>query len=203
MEFAEIGGGGALEAMVAVDGGVDLGGRKSEPIFGWGVLQAFHFTELQEGRGFLHGGLVCRFAGGLELLQDSEVLLDGAVQALLVEGEELELLRLLSEDVRHGEGGVDLGNVGAGLAAILKLAEGEEVVFNGADPIQTPAVGGDALGELGLHGSVGGEARNEGFGELVVGGAVFVGHGGDLAGEAVTECVEAGAVAASVRTRTC
>ena len=37
----------------------------------------------------LHGGFVFRFAGGLEGLQDGQVLLDGAVQALLIEGEEL------------------------------------------------------------------------------------------------------------------
>ena len=97
--FAEIGCGGALEALFAVDGGVDLGIRKYEPIAGWDVFQAFHFTEFQEGGCFLHGGFALGFAGGLEGLQQGEVLLDGAVDALLVEGEELELLRLLGEDV--------------------------------------------------------------------------------------------------------
>ncbi len=80
-----------MEAMGAVDGGVDLGGRKNEPIFGWEVLQAFHFTEFQEGCCFLHGGFVFGFARGLEGLQDGEVLLERPVDALLVEGEEPEL----------------------------------------------------------------------------------------------------------------
>jgi hypothetical protein len=31
--FAEIHCGGALEALFAVDGGVDFGGRKNEPVF--------------------------------------------------------------------------------------------------------------------------------------------------------------------------
>ena len=44
-EAAEIGGGGAFEALFAVDGGVDFVIRKNEPIFGWGVLYASHFTE--------------------------------------------------------------------------------------------------------------------------------------------------------------
>ena len=37
-ELAEIGRRGALEALVAVDGGVDLGGRKREAIVRWEVL---------------------------------------------------------------------------------------------------------------------------------------------------------------------
>jgi len=49
--------------------------------------------------------------------------------ALLLKSEELELFRFQGEDVCRSEGGVDLGDVGPGLAAILKLAEGEEVVF--------------------------------------------------------------------------
>jgi len=58
----------------------------------------------------------------------------------------------------------------------------------------TPAVGGDALSELDLHGSVGGEVVHEGFGESVVSGAIFIGHGGDLASEPMTPRVHAGAL---------
>src|ERR1700733_14364806 len=93
-ESAEIGGGGAFEALVAVDGGVDFVIRKNEPIFGWGVLYASHFTEFQEGGCLLHGGFLLGFAGGLELLEQGHVFLDGAVDALLVEREELQLFRL-------------------------------------------------------------------------------------------------------------
>jgi hypothetical protein len=111
-------------------------------------------------------------------LEDGEVRLNGPVDALLVKGQQLELLRFEGEDARADEGGVDLGNIGAGLAGVLKLAQGEEVVLDGADAIQTPTIDGDALGELGLHGAFGCEAFDEGLGELVVGGAIFVGHGG-------------------------
>jgi hypothetical protein len=135
-------------------------------------------------------------------LQHGEILLDGTVDALLVKGEQLELLRFQGENARGDECCVDFGDVGAGLAGVLKLAEGEEVVLYSADPIQTLAVGGDALGELGFHGSVGHEALDEGFGELVVGGAVFVGHCRDLACKAVTERVEAGTLSALFRLRT-
>jgi hypothetical protein len=105
LEFAEIGCRGALEALVTVDDGVDLVIRKREPIwfgirrttnlrlcgFRRDVLQASHFTELEESGCFLHGGFVFSFAGGLEGLEHGEVLLDGPVDALLVEREELEL----------------------------------------------------------------------------------------------------------------
>jgi hypothetical protein len=72
----EIGGCGALEAPDPVDGGVDLGIRKNEPVPGWGVLRASHFAEFQERGSFLHCCFVLRPAGGLERLQDGEVFLD-------------------------------------------------------------------------------------------------------------------------------
>src|SRR5271165_270116 len=89
LEFAEIRCRCAFEALVAVDGGVDFSGRKREPILRWEVLQASHFTELEECGSLLHGDFVFRFAGGLEGLQYGEVLLKGPVDALLVEREEL------------------------------------------------------------------------------------------------------------------
>jgi hypothetical protein len=85
--------------------------------------------------------------------------------------------------VRSGEGRVDLFVLGAEFATVLLNAEREEVVFDGADAIETPTVGGDALGELDLHGAIGCEAFHESFGELVVSGSVFLGHGGHLTGK--------------------
>ena len=121
-------------------------------------------------------------------MQDGEVLLQAPVDALLVEREELELLRLYGEDACGGEGGVEL-DIGAKRARVFVEAEGEKVVFDRADSIETPAVGGDALGELDLHGSFGREVFHESGRESVVGGAIFLGHGRDLAGEPVTESV--------------
>jgi len=187
-----------LETLFAVDGGVDLGGRKNEPIEGGGVLQPSHFTELEESGGFFLLCFAVDFASSLQGLEHGEVLLNGAVEALLIEGKELELLRLHGEDARAGEGSVDLYVIGE-LATIFVETEGEEVVFDRADPIESPAVGGDALGKLGLHGSLGREVFDESFRERVMGGTVFVGHRGDLAGEAVAERVEAGALLALFR----
>jgi len=52
---------------------------------------------------------------------------------------------------------------------------------------------------LDLHGSFGRQVFDEGLGEFVVGGTVLVGHGGDLARDAVTERVHAGAFGAFFR----
>jgi hypothetical protein len=71
-------------------------------------------------------------------------------------------------------------------------AESEEVIFEGTRAVETPTVGGDALGDLEFHFSFGREAPDEGLGEFVVSDAVLIGHGGDLAGEAVTERVHTG-----------
>src|SRR5579863_6956792 len=138
--FGEIGGSGAVEALVAVDGGVDLVIRKYKAVLRWGVFQTPHFTEFEQAGSFLHFGGALRFAGGLEGLQHGEVLLDAAVDALLVEREELELLRLHREDSRGGQGGVDLFVVRAEFAAVLVETEGEEVVFDGANSVETPAI---------------------------------------------------------------
>jgi len=127
--FAEIRGRGSFEALLAVNGGVDITGRKKEPILSGirrRILQTLHFTEVKEDGRFLHGGFALCFAGGLERLQQGEVLLNGAVQPLLVEREELELFRLHGENARGREGGIDLFVVGE-LAAVLVEARAKRL----------------------------------------------------------------------------
>jgi hypothetical protein len=91
-------------------------------IFGRLILQAFHFAELKEAGGLPHFDLALGFAGGLEGFEQGQVLFYGAVEALLIEGE--ELVRLLGEDAGGGEGGVDLRLLGAELAGVLMETEG-------------------------------------------------------------------------------
>jgi hypothetical protein len=138
---AKIRRGGAGKALPAVDGGVDFGSRKNEPILRGSVFQTSHFTELKEAGGIPHFDFALGFAGGLEGLQLREVLLNGAVQPLLIKGEELELLRLQGEDARGGECGIDLRIIGAEVAGVFLKAEGKEVVLDGAGSVETPAVG--------------------------------------------------------------
>ena len=81
----------SLQSAVLVDGSVDFGVRKNEAIFDWFVAQALHFTELEELLRFLHFGFAFGKAGGLQGLERNQVLLEVAIDALLVEGQELEL----------------------------------------------------------------------------------------------------------------
>ena len=77
----------SLQSAVLVDGSVDFGVRKNEAIFDWFVAQALHFTELEELLRFLHFRFAFGDACGLEALQQGEVLLDAAIEALIVEGQ--------------------------------------------------------------------------------------------------------------------
>jgi hypothetical protein len=120
---------------------------KKRIIFGRGILHSSHFTEFQESGRFFHGGHVLRFAGGLELLQHGQVLLNRPVQALLAEREELELLRLEGEDTGCGQGRIDLIVLEVKSSAVFVESEGEEIVLDGADPpTKVPPVAGTPRG---------------------------------------------------------
>jgi hypothetical protein len=54
----------------------------------------------------------------------------------------------------------------------------------------------DEVRKLHFEGTFGRQAVDNGVAESVVGGAVFVSHDGDLAGDAVTDAVEPGALLA-------
>ena len=198
-EFGEIGGRGLFEAMLAFQARTDFADRKNEPIFSGLIFQTIHFSDLKKLDSFLHFYFTLRFSGGLEGLQEGEVALHGFVEALFVQGEELELVRFPGKDAGGVEGGIDLLVIGVKLAGVALLAQGEEVVFDGAGPVESPTVGGDALGQLGCHSALGGEAADESLRKLFVSGALLIGHRRDLAGEAVTERVQAGALAALYR----
>jgi hypothetical protein len=74
----------------------------------------------------------------------------------------------------------EIGDCGT-LEALLAVEGGVDLVIRNSKPILRR------------------EVFYESFGELVVGGSVFVGHRGDSVGEAVTEPVHAGTVAAGLR----
>ena len=114
------------------------------------------------------------FAGCLQRLEQTEVLLETAVDALLVEGQEFEVLRFDCEDARGDERGVDLRVLGGDFAGVIREANGEEVVFDGARAVETPAIGGYALSQLGFQGPLGHHGGDHGGGECVVSDAVFV-----------------------------
>jgi hypothetical protein len=114
-----------------------------------------HFTELQEFFGVLDFVMALLFAGCLERLEHGEVFLQAAVDTLLVERQEFEVFRFGGEDSRGGVCGLDLRVFFGEFIGVLGEAEGEEVVFDGARSVETPAVGRDTLGELDFEGPFG------------------------------------------------
>ncbi len=67
---------------------------------------------LRKENGFLLGDGVCFAAGLLQRREGGRVLLDGAMDALLVEGNEGEEFRLLDPGRAFGEGVIDFGVAG-------------------------------------------------------------------------------------------
>ena len=99
-----------------------------------------------------------------------------AVDALLVDGQEAELVGL-------GEEGFCVGESELEFAALMLVAEGEDVGLYRYGAVEPPVVLGYRVRELALDGRFGMEALDEIVAEGVVGFAVFGGQA-DLAGEA-------------------
>ena len=150
---------------------------------------SFAFRELgEEGDLFgdaLEGGLALL----LEVVEHLLVLSDAVLDAVLVEGEELEVLALGEPDAGLGEGDVDLG-VAGGAVGGLADADGVDGAFDGDAAVEGPAVGGDGLDEVGFQAADGGEGLVDAGAVFAVGDLVVGGQDVDLAGEAVAVGVE-------------
>jgi membrane protein len=121
-------------------------------------------------------------------------LVDAALDAVLVEGEELEVLALGEPDAGLGEGDVDLG-VAGGAVGGLADADGVDGAFDGDAAVEGPAVGGDGLDEVGFQAADGGQGLVDAGAVFAVGDLVVGGQDVDLAGEAVAVGVEGARVA--------
>ena len=142
-------------------------------------------------------GLLVGFAaGGLESAELGGVLFDGAVDALLVEGDEGEETGLLDPGLAFGQGVVDFVVAGFGFAGVAVDAFGEDVVLDGAGALEAPAVFGYRLDEVGFLNADGGEFGVIGLAVSAEGFGLFGSVDVDFAGESVFEGVEAGAALA-------
>lgn len=174
------------EAVIAVNGAVDFGIRKFEPIFDGIEGDTVGEAVLGEEAGFLHPAMAAGVALVPELTQLVQIALHAAMNALLIQAEEVELARVIEEGLGFGERVADF-------TAIAAAAEGEDVGLDGGDAVETPCIPGYELRELLLDGRFGSEGGDDAVTEGVVSFAFFLGKDGHLAGEAVTQIIAAGA----------
>lgn len=145
-------------------------------------------------RGGLRLGRRSGFAIGLQLAEQGEIALDVALDAVFVEGEELEILALGEPDAGLGEGRVHFFVAGGG-AIVAGEAEGKDGAFDGGSALETPAVVGDGLHEVGLHGSDGGEGLVDAAAVFLIGRLVGGREDVDLTGQSVAVSVEGAGIA--------
>jgi hypothetical protein len=202
---------GLYEARSAIDCALDFLTRKNEPIIGdggrridarlgrcsVGVLLGVIVVDgmLLRGRylaqqaDLLKRFLTLSFPFGLKILELPAILFDGTVDALLIEGEPLKVPGLIEEGAGAGERGVDFGMVDVNVGGLGEVAEGQDVVFDGADTLQTPEVLSDQGCELKLERVIRLEAVDKFLTELVVRAAVFLIHDADLASDAMAQSI--------------
>jgi hypothetical protein len=201
---------GLVEALIPVDEAADSSARKIGPnlqyfrreVGGRIVRFALAIGKLGEQLGFFERLLKDGFAFGPQGTELGHILLDGAVDALLIESQELEIFALGDPGVGFGERFVN-GNLGGvfsnspeGVAELTEYASSEDAGFDGAGAFQAPVIFGDGLGQLGFEGADGFEGFADAGAVLVESLVLFGGEKADLAGEAVTISVEAGAMLA-------
>ena len=144
---------------------------------------------LAQEAGLLERFLALALPFGLEFLELPAIFLDGAIDALLVQGEPLEVFGVIEEGLGPSERGVDFGVIHVYVTSLREVAEGEDVVFDGADTLQAPEVLCDEGCELEFERVLRPEAIDEILNEFVMRGAVFDGGDADLAGDAVAQSV--------------
>ena len=189
---------GLVQVLFAGDQRLDFGARKNElpggEIGGHLVGFTFAFGQLGEEYGFFDGLLTGGQAFGPLGAEFGHVLLDGALDTLLVKRQQLDVPSFGEPGFGLRDGLVEL-TLADGLGKILRhLADSEDAGFEGAGAFEAPLVFGDGLGEFDLQ-------RADGFEGFVNAGAVLLEgfvlvdcEEMDLAGEAVTIGVEARAM---------
>ena len=116
---------------------------------------------------------------------------DGAFEALFIEREQVEFACAVKVGLGLAESGVAGGVVITELAGVGLDTEGEDVVFDGFDAVETPVFVGDLAEDLGFEEVFGFVCFLEFSVVSVIGGAIFAGEEDSLAGEAMAESVEA------------
>ncbi len=123
--------------------------RKNEAIFGGVVGFTFLFMHLDEVGGLIELVLVVGGAFGLELLEEGKSFFELAGESLAVEAEVREGAGLGVQGGGDREGVLDLFRCIAEGRGGRDDAEGEEIVFERGDAVETPGGVGQGLCEMG------------------------------------------------------
>lgn len=138
-----------------------------------------HLDEVQGLFEFTRAGFE---ALGLEFTEEVEGLFELAGEALAVDAEIGEGLGLGFEGGGDGEGLLDLFWSLVERVRLADDAEGEEIVFKGADAVLPPGRIGQGLDELGFGGALGVVFGGEGLDVALVGFEIVGGEDDDLSG---------------------
>lgn len=151
----------AADGLLAANGLLNLSGCGNEAKFGRLEVTALFYVEFTDGSGLGKFLFELRAAEGLcfaELIQGG---LELPVDALFVKTQDFEFLKVISQGLSGGEGGLHFTGVRAipnvELRRVLFVAEREEAGFEGAEAIEAPLVIGNGLCELGFEDAFGAE----------------------------------------------
>src|SRR5689334_21914835 len=103
-------------------------------------------------------------------------------------------MHVLAEGYSHGECGFSLRMAGADAIFVLGDAERVEIGLNGGGAVHAPGGVDEGLDEMGFGGAFGLVFVEEGMGVPLIRGIVLSGEDDGLAGDAVAERVQFGAL---------
>ena len=118
--------------------------------------------------GGIGGSLFAVVAALLDFIQEFEVFLEGALEAALVEGEQVQILAAIEPGLGLGEGNGGFFVVAFHLVGLAE-GDGDDGVFDLGRAFDAPPAIGDGLGEVGFNRAFGGEVLH------VSGAVLFVG----------------------------
>src|SRR5580704_10560854 len=181
---------GLVEAVAALDEGLDFSGRKNEPILS-GVVRDFpFFVHLENLGGVGHLAPFVFTPLGLDLTELLKSAVEQAGQALLVNADIGEGVALVVEGFSQGQSPSGAGFIGADGIEMVLGGEGKESGLGGGNAVEAPGGVAERLDELFFERTFGLELVDEAFEVALVGGLVLGGQDDDVAGEAVAQRVE-------------
>jgi hypothetical protein len=178
-----------VEQVAVQHPGSQLAIRKFEAILLGLPGLVLRLLQVMDLRGGLESFLASFGALPLKLLQFGFRLREGAVEALFIQAEAGEEIGTVVQSLGLGQDTVDFG-VGGQSAGVFLNAQREEIIFHGADAVETPKSVGDGLNGSGFEQSLRGELGEDLGAGVLIRDQIVSGQNDGLAGEGVAESIE-------------